>query len=1009
MTAGGWSQAAITAQAAITEQAAITGQAASREQTASQPQALRRLAEALWLASLVIVPIMMNVAGARSFEAFKLLAFAPLAALLLAVALAAGGHRHRTDRAFQGVPALAFAALIAIATLATALSDAPLTALTGGYFRREGLLAWFTCGALFAALITWLDERAQMHRIADALVLASVVPCVYALQQRFGFDAFDTSGLAAGAGARPGGTLGNPIFLASWLLLVAPLCLARLATLLPGPSGWRLRAALVALVGLQLIAAVVSQSRGPLLGLALAIVLFIALSGALRKRGRLFAGTLCAGLVLALALAVLMANPDLARHEALSGSAPLLARFALGGGADPGSSSRLAIWQAGADAFLHAPGWRQWIGYGPDVAHFAYFPYLSPEVVRVEGYATTIDRLHNGILETSMTLGLAGLAAELAILCGAVWLGARHMFAMPTPWALARLAGASITGVTMGALAAAGAGGRALIPVGAGVGLGLGLAVFLLLAAWRGGTRPAQPIGDRIWMAGLASALIGAWIAAQVGVASISSRLTETTLLAMIMVLSRRAGVDAGTATAPDRSWPSAMPWLTGVAIVAACGSLFPPVFGQLQVRAPAFAELDHLGRVAIPLLTLLATGILLSTAAPVARGAWLKWCAIPIMLFMAMLEFLGSAIDRADNASLGAAVASLAQWTCAMLIVLPVVAALAAPRSTALPATRRAVAWLTGGALLALMAGGAGMLALRGEAWARLAVWGRAHQPATAPAFDRRALETMPAEPHYAAAYAARLIEAGTRDIAQVAVRPQAGRSAVLSLRQAESLLAQVQQRLPGDPWTALARANALQLLAQRSLESFVDPGERRRLADAARVQFARAQRQYPAHPWIMRNWAQLEFEQGERAAGHARLDAMERIDPRTAAAYTERARATRIFGDHALGLAALARGIAALPATAAETAVLRQDLSSYLVQLGRVPEAIQVLEQWRAADPQSMAAVARLAEAYAADGRQSQALELATRATAQMASGAAGDEDLRRLDALAQRLRRP
>lgn len=1003
------------------------GRAATTGQAGLQPQALRRLAEALWLASLVIVPIAMNVAGARSFEAFKLLAFAPLAALLLAVALAAGSQRHRTDRARRSVPTLAFAALIAIATLATAFSDAPLTALTGGYFRREGLLAWFACGALFAALIAWLDERAQMHRIADALALASVVPCVYALQQRFGFDAFDTSALVAGAGARPGGTLGNPIFLAAWLLLVVPLCMARLATLPPGRSGWPMRTTLVALIGLQLSAAIVSQSRGPLLGLALAIVLFIALSGALRKRRRVFAGALCAGLVLALALAVLMANPDFARPDALSGTAPLLARFALGGGVDPGSGSRLAIWQAGADAFLHAPGWRQWIGYGPDVAHYAYFPYLSPEVVRVEGYATTIDRLHNGILETSMTLGLAGLAAELAILCGAVWLGARHMFAMPTRWALALLAGASITCVTTGALVAAGAGGPALLPLGAGVGLGLGLTTFLLVSAWRGGTRAAQPIGDRIWMAALVSALIGAWIAAQVGVASISSHLTETTLLAMIIILSRRAGVDAGAdagvnagvdagaATAPDRSWPSAMSWLTGVAIVAACGSLFPPVFGQLQVRAPAFAELDHLGRVAIPLLALLATGIMLSTAAPaapVARGAWLKWCAVPVMLFIATLALLGSAIGRADQASLGAAVAALAQWTCAVLIALPVVAALAARRSTALPATRRVVAWLSGGALLALLACGAGMLALRAEAWARLAVWARAHQPATAPAFDRRALETMPAEPRYAATYAARLIEAGTRDIAQIAARPQAGRSAVLSLRQAESLLTQVQQRLPGDPWTALARANALQLLAQRSLESFVDPGERRRLADAARVQFARAQRQYPAHPWIMRNWAQLEFEQGERAAGHARLDAMERIEPRNAAAYTERARATRIFGDHAQGLAALARGIAALPATATETAMLRQDLSSYLVQLGRVPEAIEVLEQWRAADPRSMAAVARLAEAYAADGRRSQALELATRAAAHsrsLAPGAVDDEDLRRLDALAQRLRRP
>ena len=73
--------------------------------------------------------------------------------------------------------------------LATLASQTPSIALIGSYGRREGLAAWLIATLPGAAMLALLRDGGQVGRVFDALLLACVLPCVYALLQSHGLVA----------------------------------------------------------------------------------------------------------------------------------------------------------------------------------------------------------------------------------------------------------------------------------------------------------------------------------------------------------------------------------------------------------------------------------------------------------------------------------------------------------------------------------------------------------------------------------------------------------------------------------------------------------------------------------------------------------------------------------------------------------------------------------------------------------------------------------------------------
>ena len=1007
------------------------------------------LTEVLWLGMLVLIPLTMNVAGTRTFEAAKLAAAAPLAALALCALIAAWLEgAARLPPGITRQPALiGFAALIGSAILSAALSDTPWIAFFGDYFRREGLVSWLMYAVLFAGLLSLMRSRIQLERLIDGLLLTSVVPCIYALQQRYGYDFFMTAGLAGGTAiSRPGANLGNPIFLSAYLLLLIPLTIARL---LATPRPWRLRMPWLLLLGLQLFSALLTQSRGPLLGLAAALFLFALLAGAAYRSRLLVFGGVGIVVSLGLALAALNFAPVV---QQFANDYPLLQRFSFTSGTSFSANSRIGIWQTGVDAFLQAPWWRQLIGAGPDAAHFSYFPHLPVWVIRIEGLSETIDRLHSEWIETAMTLGILGALAEAVWFSGAVWLAVRRIArAGGLKIGLLYAAACCLASIGTGAALTSFGGARGLFPVGLGLGLALAWSAALAYAAWQGlksaDAANQSDRADSILLIALVCALIGFWIESQVGVPTIASRSLATVFSAVILLLGanvfilpqeppappavaaagaknsrKNSGKRPAAAPSPRPLIPQSVAgWLCGLALIVITSAYFPPLSGQV-IHAPSPQRLNF---IIVPLLGLVAVGAVFAVyemgriKKPLIDTLtnFLVWVAVPWFIFILLYAQFGGRITGATDANVGERINGLLGLEFGAGLALCGVFALSlywgdARRATARASNPLAVAALMAGVALAGVAYWGAMLDVRADSYAKLGAWALSRgRPAAATEFQRSAAELLANERRFSGTYAARLVEQASGELRTLPSQPAQAPKILELLAIAETNIKHAVAIAPGDPWTTFAYANVNQFLALGVLEPYQPKGERERRAKLAREYFALAHQQYPAHPWILRNWAQLEFDLGNRAAAYAKFDQMEALDSSNAAAYTERLRFTQAFGDHGVATLALRKGIDAQVPRSESARALRNTLAGYFNQIGQPVQALNIFMEAIAADPDDFAAVGSAAEQYERSGQKIVALGNVQAALARISTlphTPKLEADQKKLEALAARLAR-
>ena len=961
----------------------------------------------------------MNVAAARTFEAAKLAAVAPLAALALFALLAACNDASaRLASALKSEPSVwAFALMIATGVAATLNSETPWIAFFGDYFRREGMAAWLVYAIFLSAVLLLLRQRDQLERLIDTVLVVSIIPCVYALQQRYGYDFFVTAGLGGGTtGARPGSNLGNPTFLSAYLLLVIPVTISRAAS----AANWTGRAPLLALLGLQLFAAALTQSRGPLLGLIATLFLVAVLLGGAMRWKALVGAALGGAAIAVAALVAINLVPDL---QALVKDTPLQ-RFILSRGVELTSTdSRIGIWQMGVDAFVSTPLVRMLVGAGPDASHFYYFPHLPSWLLRVEGLTETIDRLHNETLESLMTFGVIGFLLQVCFYSGLVRLACNALLGrrLSSGWCAFPLANLAI-GLAAGAALQATGGARGLFPVGFGLGIALAWSLVLLWTAWTMLHKQAValPRADAAMVIGLIGALVGSWIEVQVGVPTITTRLMTTMYGALLLLLCYRLIADASEARQPELAAPpTAMPlpdaapkaarkrkqaqrvaaagtaaraalqyrpttvgWIVALALAVATAAYFPPLQGP-SIMPPSPQRLNL---IILPLLALLACGLLfaaaearrLQTSFIDASARFLIAFSIPWVLFMLAYAQFGGAIRGASDALVGERINGLLLCAFGGYVVMALAFGLhlylADPLRHRLARTRLVPSALL---LAGLMAGGyafhLAMLDVRADTYAKLTTWAHSRQRGdAADAFARTAADLVPSERRFSGTYAGRLVDRTAREIPQAAGNAEIGKRLIRQLEEAQAMVARGRALAPHDPWVMFSSANVHQFLSLAALESAGGKEARQRNADIARAEFAEARKQFPGHPWILRNWAQLDIDFGDRTAAYAKFDQMEALDPRNASVYMDRLRFTRAFGDHAIAIASLRKGIAAQPAGSAAIKTLRYELARYFKGMGDAVQAGNVWQEIVAADPADFTAAAEVVEAYAVSGQR-------------------------------------
>ena len=883
------------------------------------------LAGACLVAVVAAVPILTNDVMDRAFEIAKQSVAEPLSLLAFGAALLAGGWRSVLQQTIATrIAAISFATFLGSAAVATILSDTPEVALFGGYFRREGLIAWCAYGAFFFGLLGWAQHSGRSLDFLDALLLASVIPAAYTIQQRLGLDFYvnidrDTT--------RPGGTLGNPLFIAAYLGILLPVTVARC---------WRARGVRVelliwsCLLVLQGCAFLIAQSRGPLAAVIAGLTTLALLIAGYARGKRIF---LAAIVVPALAVSLVLALNMLPRAKHWAQDTPFLSRLVFDMSRDAGEATwrasrsiatRVGIWEAGNATFAAAPLQNQLLGYGPESAHMHFLLHLPASVMRTESYVQDIawDRLHADALDIGLNFGLVGWLCYCIVFAAAIYASARALFGLNgrgPPW---MFLGFMFAGGTLASLTAVLPGfGSAAVPA-FGLGVGAGWIFFLVCCAWRalrhGVPRTVgRPADDWMLLAALTASLLVFWIDVQVNVPVLTTRLIAFGLVALILVMAGNFSDPKARATgAESAGWGRLWVWGVAFSLVAACASFLPVVSFE-----PAMPEQDtqRWWLRMMPMLAAAAFAVWTAStqAQQVAGGAKVAraWVAIAagVPLFYAAAHF-ALALRLGPEVSLGdvqrVAMASFA----APLFIFATCIALASMASLH-PAKAMEPA-ISGSAPYAMIAVAASVLAVvyfdwRGSradvAW-RAAQWPRVNQAQASEQLAQEAIRLMPFERVYRKQLVIHLLGKAVSDIRRLRRGQDRYPMVERNLAEAERQAREALRLRPRDPAFVLALANVLQMRALRILRSH-DPARGQNAAVEANQLFETAHKMFPAQPIVLRNWAQLLFDEGNLADAYLLLDLMEKLIPDQVDPYAERIIMARQAGDSAVVSATVER----------------------------------------------------------------------------------------------------
>ena len=335
--------------------------------------------------------------------------FGPAKALVVPVTvfgLLAAHGRLRVHRP----SAIAWAAFLTWALVATALALDGWPAWVGTYERRFGFATWVLAAAAFVAG-QQLDPDGR-RRVVQAAALAAGVSGVVVLLELAGVRAVDL----VGAGDRPVGTMGSSAFLGAAMALAVPV-----AAVGAGSARGRARAALAGGAALGAVALVASGARAAWVGVLVAGALVL-----WRRRPR-------PALVVATAVALV----GLAAVTGVSGRVPDALTTDRGG-----VGGRLDEWRVALAVIADHPV----TGAGPEGYRIAFGRAVDDDYEQTHGRDPVPDRAHSAPLDVAATTGLPGLALlaalvvvvarahgreELPLVAGVVGYGAQSLFLFP--------------------------------------------------------------------------------------------------------------------------------------------------------------------------------------------------------------------------------------------------------------------------------------------------------------------------------------------------------------------------------------------------------------------------------------------------------------------------------------------------------------------------------------------------------------------------------------------------
>lgn len=266
--------------------------------------------------------------------------------------------------------------------------------------RADGILFLIYLFVYFNILIFNTKKLKDWHWLFRASIITSLAVIAYGLMQHFGLvSAISTTG------ARISSTLGNPSYLASYLLINFFFSLYLILN--DKNLYWRL--VYVLSLFLNFVVIYLTQTRGALIGLlgglALLAILTIWRVGDNKIIKKASLGLL-AVIILFVSSIFIFKNSDFIQQN------DTLRRIVSISFNDYTTQTRLAAWGASLEAFKEKPIF----GWGPENYGYAFSKYFPPEIYVNSGSRIWFDKAHSVFFEYLVTTGILGLLAYFGLL-----------------------------------------------------------------------------------------------------------------------------------------------------------------------------------------------------------------------------------------------------------------------------------------------------------------------------------------------------------------------------------------------------------------------------------------------------------------------------------------------------------------------------------------------------------------------------------------------------------------
>lgn len=275
--------------------------------------------------------------------------------------------------------------------------------LWGNYERMDGIFSWAHYWVMIVIAASILKEKRDWLKLFSASLGAAVAMSVYGFFQRFGVDHFGPWTIYETNLGRITGTIGNPAFLAVYLLFNITFALL-IITDTTVRRWWKL-AATTALLPV-FAAYMMTGVRGAFIGFVLGTIIFF-VGSFLWFKNRQWRITMARALlgfilVLGVLYALVGRNTWVTQNFGRVFSIPLQ---------DSTVQTRLVSWRGALQGIKE----NFWLGVGPQKFDVVFNQYFDPSFYTLVGNETWWDRAHNMVLEIAATMGIIGLLAYLGV------------------------------------------------------------------------------------------------------------------------------------------------------------------------------------------------------------------------------------------------------------------------------------------------------------------------------------------------------------------------------------------------------------------------------------------------------------------------------------------------------------------------------------------------------------------------------------------------------------------